>query len=115
MKKLIGTVAGLTWVNRNAKDYCELSDLNPNWKTILSEYMTSHYLRCVKYEVHNGYYIAIDYLRDDSDNHDTLAVLNKANVIIASIDYIIDSIVIEFKDEKSRDLVFNVLNVWKWK
>ena len=116
MKKVIeGTIAGLVYVNRNAKNYCEISDLVPNWKTILSEYMASHYLRCVSYDIHNSYYIAIDYLIDDSNEHDTLAVLNAANITIDSIDYIINSIVIRFKDESSRDLVFNVLNVWEWK
>lgn len=113
MKKVIeGTIAGLVYVNRDNKNYCEISDLVPNWKKLLSEYMSSHYLRCVSYEVHHHYYIAIDYLRDDNVNHDTLAVLNKANITIHSIDYIVDSIVIEFKDEESRDLVFDVLNVW---
>ena len=113
MKKVIeGTIAGLVWVNRNSKDWCEMSDLVPNWETILSDYMTTHYLRCVSYNVHNNYYIAIDYLRDDDCNHDTLAVLNKANVIVDSIDYIVNCIKIKFKDEKSRDLVFEILNVW---
>ena len=113
MKQVIeGTIAGLVYINRNTKNYCELSDLTSDWKNILSNYMTSHYLRCVSYEEHNNYYIVIDYLRDDDCNHDTLAVLNKANVIIYSIDYIVDSITIRFKDEFSRDLVFNVLNVW---
>lgn len=105
-------IKGLVWVNKSNKDCCEVSDLNSNWRTILSNYMTTHYLRCVKYDVHHHYYIAIDYLRDDDVNHDTLAVLNKANVIVDSIDYIIDSIMIKFKDESSRDLVFDVLNVW---
>lgn len=109
MKKVI---EGLVYVNRNPKDYCELSDLVPNWNIILSDYIRTHYLKCVSYEVHHHYYIAIDYLRDDDCNHDTLAVLNKANVIIDSIDYIINSIVIKFKDEASRDAVFDVLNVW---
>lgn len=113
MKKVIGTIAGLVYVNRNPKNYCELSDLNSNWKSILSEYMLNHYLRCVKYEVPHSYCIAIDYLRDDDVNHDTLAILNKANITINSIDYIIDSIVIKFKDESFRDLVFDVLNVWE--
>ena len=114
MNKVIeGTIAGLVYVNRNPKDYCELSDLVPNWKAILSEYMASHYLRCVKYEVHHSYYIAVDYLRDDDNVHDTLAVLNRANVIIDSIDYIVNRIMIRFKDKESRNLVFNVLNVWK--
>ena len=109
MKKLEGTIAGLVWVNRTDKDYCELSDLVPNWKKVLSNYMASHYLRCIKYEVHHSYYIAVDYLRDDSNEHDTLAVFNKAKVIIDSIDYIVDNIIIKFKDKSSRDLVFDVL------
>ena len=106
-------IKGLVCINMDNKDYCELSDLTSDWKKILSDYMTSHYLRCVSYEVHNSYYIAIDYLRDDSIEHDTLAVLNRANVTIDSIDYIVDCIKIKFKDESSRDLVFNVLNVWE--
>ena len=110
MKKVIeGTIAGLVWVNRNSKDWCEMSDLVSNWETILSDYISSHYLRCISYEVHHSYYIAVDYLRDDDCNHDTLAVLNTANVTIYSIDYIVNSIIIKFKDEKSRDLVFEVL------
>ena len=112
MKKLEDTIAGLVWVNRNPKDWCDINDLVPNWKKVLSDYMSNHYLRTVSYDVHNSYYIAVDYLRDDSIEHDTLAVLNKANVVVDSIDYIIDSIVIRFKDEKSRDFVFDVLNVW---
>ena len=109
MKKLEGTIAGLVWVNRSNDDCCEIDNLTTNWQSILSNYMSSHYLRCVSYEVHNSYYIAIDYLRDDDCNHDTLAVLNRANVIVNSIDYIVNSIMIKFKDEKSRDLVFAAL------
>ena len=108
MKKLEGTIAGLVWINKSNKD-CEVSDLLPNWKAILSEYFTSHYLRCVKYEVHHRYYIAVDYLIDDDDKHDTLAVLNKAKVTVDSIDYIVNTIMICFKDEASRDSVFNVI------
>lgn len=100
---------GLVCVNMDNNDYCKLSDLTSDWKAILSNYMTNHYLRCVSYEVHNSYYIAVDYLIDNSNEHDTLAVLNRANVTIDSIDYIINSIVIRFKDEKSRDIVFKVL------
>lgn len=99
----------LVYINKTDKDYCEVSDLVPNWKTVLSDYMSNHYLRTVSYDVHNSYYIAIDYLRDDSNEHDTLAVLNTANVTIDSIDYIVDTIMIRFKDAKSRDLVFDVL------
>ena len=113
MKKVIeGTIAGLIWVNRNPKNYCEINDLIPNWKKVLSDYMSNHYLRCVSYDVPNSYCIAIDYLRDDSKDHDTLDTLNKAGITVDSIDYIVDSISIRFKDEASRDMVFNVLNVW---
>ena len=105
----------LVWINKSNKDYCEINNLVTDWQSILSDYMSSHYLRCVSYEVHHSYYIAVDYLRDDSIEHDTLAVLNKANVVVYSIDYIVNTIMIRFKDESSRDLVFNVLNVWKWK
>ena len=103
----------LVLVNKNSKDYCELSDLTSDWQSILSDYMSSRYIKCIKFDVHRHYYIAIDYLRDDDCNHDTLAVLNKANVIIDSIDYIVNCIKIKFKDESSRDLVFNILNVWE--
>ena len=103
----------LVYVNPSKKDYCELSELNSDWQSILSDYMASHYLRCVKFNVHHSYYIAIGYLRDDSIEHDTLAILNKANVTIDSIDYIVNYIKIKFKDKSSRDLVFNVLNVWE--
>ena len=99
----------LVYINPSKKDYCEIKELVPDWKTILSHYMASHYLRYVKYEVHHSYYIAIDYLRDDDCNHDTLALLNRANVTINSIDYIVNCIIIRFKDEKSRDLVFTAL------
>ena len=110
MKKVIeGTIAGLVWVNRSNKNYCDVNELNPNWQSILSNYMATHYLRCVSYNVHNSYYIAIDYLIDDSNEHDTLAVLNTVNVTIDSIDYIVNSIVVRFKDKSSRDIVFNVL------
>ena len=110
MKKVIeGTIAGLIWVNRSDKNWCEIDDLATNWETILSDYMTSHYLRCVSYDFHNSYYIAVGYLRDDDCNHDTLAVLNKAKVTVDSIDYIVNSIIIKFKDQKSRDLVFAAL------
>ena len=104
-----GTIAGLVWVNRDKEHNCDINKLNPNWQSILSDYMSTHYLRCVSYDVHHSYYITIDYLRDDDCNHDTLAVLNKANVTIDSIDYIVNSIMIRFKDESSRDLVFKAL------
>ena len=105
----------LVWINKSNKDYCEINNLVTDWQSILSDYMSSHYLRCIKYEVHHSYYIAVDYLRDDSIEHDTLAVLNKANVVVDSIDYIVNCIKIKFKDESSRNLVFNVLNVWEGK
>lgn len=94
----------LIYVNPNKKDNCEIAKLNSDWKTILSNYMSSRYITCNTYEVYNSYFIAID----DVDN-DTLAVLNKAKVTIYSIDYIVGYISIKFKDEKSRNLVFNVL------
>ena len=98
MKKLV-------YVNRsNNNNYCVIDNLIPDWKTILSNYMSSRYITCNTYEVHNSYFIAID----DVDN-DTLAVLNKAKVTIYSIDYIVGYMSIKFKDEKSRDLIFKVL------
>ena len=86
------------------EDNCDISKLNPEWKTILSNYMSTHYISCNKYEVHNSYFIAIDDVNDD-----TTEMLNKAKVTIYSIDYIVDTILIRFKDEKSRDLLFEVL------
>lgn len=94
----------LIYVNPHKEDYCDIKKLNTEWKTILSNYMSSRCITCNTYEIHNSYFIAID----DVSN-DTLAVLNKANVIIYSIDYIVDSISIRFKDEASRDMVFNVI------
>lgn len=94
----------LIYVNPNKKDNCEVYELNPDWKKVLSTYMSSRYIKCNTYEVHNHYFIAIESVDDD-----TLAVLNKAKVTIYSIDYIVGFISIKFKDEKSRDLVFNVL------
>lgn len=67
--------------------------------------MSTRYISCNKYEVHNSYFIAIDDVNDD-----TTEMLNRAKVTIYSIDYIVDTILIRFKDEKSRDLVFDVLN-----
>ena len=107
MKKLEGTIAGLIWINRNPKDYCELSELNSDWETILSDYMSSRYIKCIKFDVQRHYYIAIENADDD-----TLSVLDKAGITVDSIDYIVNCIKIKFKDESSRDLVFNVLNVW---
>lgn len=98
MKKLV-------YVNPNKEDDCKVCELNPEWKTILSNYMSSRYITCNKYEVHNSYFIAIDDVDDD-----TIEMLNKAKVTIYSIDYIVDTILIRFKDEKFRDLMFDVLN-----
>ena len=95
----------LIYVNPNKEDNCDINKLNTEWKTILSNYMSSRYITCNTYEVHNNYFIAIDDVNDD-----TIEMLNKANITIYSIDYIVDTILIRFKDEKSRDLVFDVLN-----
>ena len=94
----------LVYVNPNKKDNCEVSDLVPNWKNILSNYMSTHYTLCNKYEVHHNYFIAID---DTSD--DTIEMLNRTKVTIYHIDNIVGFISIRFKDEASRNLVFNVL------
>lgn len=95
----------LIYVNPHKEDNCDINKLNTEWKTILSNYMSSRYITCNTYEVHNNYFIAIDDVNDD-----TIEMLNKANITIYSIDYIIDTILIRFKDEKSRDLMFDVLN-----
>ena len=97
----------LIYVNPNKKDNREVCELNPNWKNILSNYMLSRYIKCNTFEVHNSYFIAIDNV-----DADTISMLNNAGITIYSIDYIVDCIMIRFKDEKSRDLFFNVLNVW---
>ena len=94
----------LIYVNPNKEDNCDINKLNTEWKTILSNYMSSRYITCNTYEIHNNYFIAID----DVDN-DTIEMLNRANITIYSIDYIVDTIFIRFKDEKTRDFVFNVL------
>lgn len=94
----------LIYINPNKEDNCKLSELNPNWKNMLSEYMTTHYILTNKYEVHNKYFIAID-----SIDEDTISILNKAKITIYTIDRIVGCILIKFKDEKSRDLIFNVL------
>ena len=96
----------LIYVNPHKEDNCDINKLNPDWKNILSNYMSTRYISCNKYEVHNSYFIAIDDVNDD----DTTEMLNRAKVTIYSIDYIVDTILIRFKDEKSRDLVFDVLN-----
>ena len=96
----------LVYVNPNKKDNCEVCELNPNWKNILSNYMSSRYIKCNTFEVHNSYFIAIE----DVDA-DTISMLNNAGITIYSIDYIVDCVMIRFKDEASRDLVFNTLKV----
>lgn len=97
MKKLI-------YVNTNKEDNCDINKLNPDWKNILSNYMSSRYIKSNTYEVHNMYFIAIDDINDD-----TIETLNRCNISIYSIDYIVDTIMICFKDEASRDMVFNVI------
>lgn len=97
MKKLV-------YVNPNKEDNCEINNLNSNWKTILSNYMSSRYITCNTYEVHNHYFIAID-----SIDEDTISILDKAKVVIYTIDRIIGCIIIKFEDSKTRDLVFDVL------
>lgn len=94
----------LVYVNPDKKDNCNVCELNPNWKSIVSKYMLSRYINCNTYEVHHSYFIAINYVDDD-----TIEMLNRAKVTIYSIDYIVDTILIRFKDEKSRDLVFKIL------
>ena len=100
-------IKGLVYINKSNKDYCEVSDLVPNWKNILSDYMSSRYIKCIDYEIHHHYYITIENADDD-----TLDILNKAGITVYSIDYIVNHIKIKFKDEFSRDLIFNILNVW---
>jgi hypothetical protein len=97
MKKLV-------YVNPNKEDNCDINKLNPDWKTILSNYMSSRYITCNTYEVHNHYFIAID-----SIDEDTISILDKAKVVIYTIDRIIGCIIIKFEDSKTRDLVFDVL------
>ena len=97
-------IKGLVYVNPSKEDYSNLSKLSSNWKEMLSDYMTTHYIRFVSYEVHNSYFISID-----SIDKDFIDLLNKINIIIYSIDYIVNTVIIRFKDESSRNLVFNVL------
>lgn len=106
-KRTIMCIKGLIYINPHKEDDCVISELDTNWKTILSNYMASRYIKCNAYEVHNKYFIAIE----DVDK-DTIETINRCNIPIYSIDYIAVTIVICFKDEKSRDLVFDVLNVW---
>ena len=96
----------LVYLNPNKEDDCKLSKLNPNWEKMLSKYMTTHYIAINSYEVHNSYFIAIDDVSDD-----TIEVFNRCNITIYSIDYIVDTIMVRFKDEESRNLVFDVLKV----
>ena len=98
---------GLVCVNMDNNAYCEVSDLVPNWKNVLSSYMSTRYIKCIKFDVHRHYCISIEYVDDD-----TLDILNKVGITLDSIDYIVNCIKIKFKDKQSRDLVFNVLNVW---
>lgn len=77
----------LVYVNPNKKDNCDISKLNPEWKTILSNYMSSRYITCNTYEIRNSYFIATDDVDDD-----TINIINRAKVTIYSIDYIVDSI-----------------------
>ena len=95
----------LVYVNPNKEDNCEISNLNPEWKTILSNYMSSRYITCNKYEVIDKYFIAIDCIDDD-----IISVLNNAKITIYAIDRIVDFLSIKFQDSKTRDLVFDVLN-----
>ena len=88
----------LVYVNPRQEDNCH-ADLE-----VLSKYMSSHYIKCNTYEVHNSYFIAIDNVDDD-----TIDMLNRAKLTIYHIDNIVGYVSIKFKDEKSRDLVFKAL------
>lgn len=66
--------------------------------------MSSRYIKCNTYEVHHKYFIAIKDVGDD-----TIETLNRCNITIYSIDYIVDTIMISFKDEASRDMVFDII------
>lgn len=94
----------LIYVNPHKEDNCKINELNPDWKMMLSNYMTTHYIDINRYEVHNHYFIAID-----SVDEDTISILDKAKMVIYTIDRIIGCIIIKFEDSKTRDLVFNVL------
>ena len=94
----------LVYVNPNKEDNCEVCKLNPNWKKVLSNYMSSRYIKCNTYEVHHKYFIAIEDVGDD-----TIETLNRCNITIYSIDYIVDTTIISFKDEASRDMVFDII------
>ena len=95
----------LIYINPCKEDSCKLSELNSNWKMILSNYMLTHYILTNKYEVHNKYFIAID-----SIDNNIIDMLNRAKITIYTIDRIVDCIIIKFEDAKTRDLVFDVLN-----
>lgn len=94
----------LIYINPYKEDNCQIDKLNPNWKMMLSNYMLTHYILTNKYEVHNKYFIAID-----SIDEDTISILDKANVVIYTIDRIVGCIIIKFENSKSRDLLFEVL------
>lgn len=96
-------IKDLVYINPNKEDYCEISKLIPNWEKVLSKYMRNHYLRYVKYEVHHYYFVSIDICDD------TISMLDSIKCTIYSIDYIVNCVTIEFLDEKSRDLFFDVL------
>ena len=100
-------VKELIYINESDNDYCVVDNLIQDWKKMLSEYMTTHYIKLNKYEAHHFYFIAIE----DTDE-DTINVFNKSKIPIYSIDKIAHFSAIKFLDEESRDLVFNVLNVW---
>lgn len=95
----------IIYINPRKEDSCKLSELNSNWKMMLSNYMLTHYILTNKYEVHNKYFIAMD-----SIDNDTIDILNRAKIMIYTIDRIVDCIIIKFEDAKTRDLVFDVLN-----
>ena len=97
-------IKGLVWINPQKEDNCKVCELNSNWEKVLLNYMSSRYLKYNTFEVHNSYFIAIEDVSDD-----TIETLNRCNIIIHSIDYIVNTIMISFKDEESRDLVFDVL------
>ena len=88
----------LVYVNPRKEDNCH-ADLE-----VLSKYMASHYIKCNTYEVHNSYFIAIDNVDDD-----TIDMLNRAKVTIYHIDNIVGYVSIKFKDQKTRNLVFEAL------
>ena len=88
----------LVYVNPRKEDNCCAYNLE-----VLSKYMASRYIKANTYEVHHKYFIAIE------NTTDILAVLNASKISVYAIDYIVGITMICFKDEKSRDLVFNAL------